>query len=170
MVPFISFLLVNLGFILINLYVLINVQLEKIKQDWPLYRCNPSYMFFADDVVENFEYCLAQTSKSTFNEFSGALNNMQSLSFNLQTLGSWNLAEFIKSANLSNLGLGFSLSSFLDMGGSVTVLGSIIILQFKEILQRIGQIVSSTGGMLNSAIAGTSIVENKYSRYLNMLS
>jgi hypothetical protein len=43
-------------------------------------------------------------------------------------------------------------------------------LQFKEILQRIGQIVTSTGGILNSAVAGTSIVENKYSRYLNMLS
>jgi hypothetical protein len=127
-------------------------------------------MFFADNVVENFEYCLAQTSKSTFNEFSGALSNMQSLSFELQTVGNWNLASFIQSANLSNFGLGLTLSNFLDMGGSITVLGSIIILQFKEILERIGQIVSSTGGMLNSAMAGTGIVQNKYSRYLNMLS
>ena len=170
MYPFLNFLLINLWFLILYCYVLINGQLEKIKQDWPLYRCNPSYMFFADNVVENFEYCLAQTSKSTFNEFSGALSNMQSLSFELQTVGNWNLASFIQSANLSNFGLGLTLSNFLDMGGSITVLGSIIILQFKEILERIGQIVSSTGGMLNSAMAGTGIVQNKYSRYLNMLS
>ena len=170
MYPFLNFLFLNLCFVILHCYVLINGQLEKIKQDWPLYRCNPSYMFFADNVVENFEYCLAQTSKSTFNEFSGALSNMQSLSFDLQTLGNWNLASFIQSTNLSNFGLGLTLSSFLDMGGSITVLGSIIILQFKEILQRIGQIVNSTGGILNSAMAGTSIVQNRYSRYLNMLS
>uniref|UniRef100_A0A6C0HR46 Uncharacterized protein n=1 Tax=viral metagenome TaxID=1070528 RepID=A0A6C0HR46_9ZZZZ len=164
-----GFLLINLGFIAINFYVLIAGELEKIKQEWPLYRCNPSYMFFADNIVENFEYCLAQTSKSTFNEFSGALSSVQSLGFDLQTAGNLNLASFIKSSNMSNLGIGLSLSSFLDMGGSISVLGSIIVLQFKEILQRIGQIVNATGGILNSAVAGTSVVQNKYSRYLNML-
>jgi hypothetical protein len=167
---FIKFLLVNLGFIALNCYVLIYGQLEKIKQDWPLYRCNPSYMFFADNITENFEYCLNQTSKSTFDELSGALTNLQSLSFNMQSFGNLNLASFMKTSNLSNLGLSLSLSSFLNMGGSVTVLGTIIVLQFKEILQRIGQIVTSTGGILNSALAGTGIIENKYSRYLNMLS
>jgi hypothetical protein len=167
---FIKFLLVNLGFIALNCYVLIYGQLEKIKQDWPLYRCNTSYMFFADNITENFEYCLNQTSKSTFDELSGALTNLQSLSFNMQSFGNLNLASFMKTSNLSNLGLSLSLSSFLNMGGSVTVLGTIIVLQFKEILQRIGQIVTSTGGILNSALAGTGIIENKYSRYLNMLS
>ena len=167
---FIKFLIVNLGFIALNCYVLIYGQLEKIKQDWPLYRCNPSYMFLADNIAENFEYCLGQTSKSTFDELSGAMSNLQTLSFDLQSFGNSNLASFMKSSNLSNLGLSLSLSSFLNMGGSITVLGTVIMLQFKEILQRIGQIVNATGSILNSAVAGTGIVENKYSRYLSMLS
>lgn len=170
MVVFISFLLLNLGFIALNCYVLIFGELEKIKQDWPLYRCNPSYMFLADNVLENFEYCLSQTSKATFNEFSGALTNIQSINFDMSAIQNLNLANFISSMNFANSGLGLSFTNFLDMGGSISVLGTIILKQFKEILERIGQIVNSTGGMLNSAVAGTSIVQNKYGRYLNMLS
>ena len=169
MEPFLKFFLVTLGYLAFHCYLFIYGQLELIKQDWPLYRCNPSYMFFADNISENFEYCLNQTSKSTFDEFSGALTNLQSLSFDLQSVGNLNLASFIKSSNLSNLGLSLSLSNFLNMGGSITVLGTVIMLQFKEILQRIGQIVTATGGVLNSAIAGTGVVQNKYSRYLTML-
>lgn len=170
METFAKFLFVNLYFIGLSCFVLIYGQLDKIKQDWPLYRCNPTYMFFADNITENFEYCLSQTSKTTFDDLSGTMSDLQSLSFNLQTFGNKNLDSFMKSSNISNLGLSFSLSNFLDMGGSISVLATVIMLQFQEILQRIGQIVSATGGILNSGIAGTTIVENKYSKYLTMLS
>ena len=166
---FTKFFLVNLGYIAFFLHLLIYGQLALIKQDWPLYRCNPTYMFFADNITENFEYCLSQTTKSTFDDFSGALSDLQSVSYDLQSVGNLNLASFIKSSNLSNSGLSLSLSSFLDMGGSITALGTVIMLQFKEILQKIGQIVHATGGMFSSAIAGTTVVQNKYSPYLNML-
>lgn len=169
METFLKFLVVTLGFIAFHAYLFVNGQLEMIKQDWPLYRCNPTYMFFADNITENFEYCLSQTTKSTFDEFSGALSDLQSVSYDLQSVGNLNLASSIKSLNISNSGLGSALSGFLNIGGSISVLATVIMLQFKDILQRIGQIVNATGGMFDSAIAGTSIVQNKYSRYLNML-
>jgi len=61
----VNFLYVNLAF---AIYVGVNIyysQVAQIKAQWPLYRCNPMYMFLADNMEENFVYCI-QTTQTSF--------------------------------------------------------------------------------------------------------
>jgi len=52
------FMYVNLGFVLyiVSTYYLTSV--ANIKANWPLYRCNPIYMPFSDDIEKDFTYCV----------------------------------------------------------------------------------------------------------------
>lgn len=61
----VNFIYVNLAF---AIYVGVNIyysQVAQIKAQWPLYRCNPMYMFLADNMEENFVYCI-QTTQTSF--------------------------------------------------------------------------------------------------------
>jgi len=59
------FLFVNLGFLIYVILVFYYSQLNDIKKEWPKYRCNPTYMLLADDIQENFTYCV-QTVQTNF--------------------------------------------------------------------------------------------------------
>ena len=53
-----AFIFINIAFFTYIFVIFYYSQLEKIKADWPLYRCNPMYMWVADNVEENFTYCI----------------------------------------------------------------------------------------------------------------
>jgi hypothetical protein len=53
-----NFIFINLGFIIYIVIVFYYSQMNNIKKNWPKYRCNPSYMLLADDIQENFIYCV----------------------------------------------------------------------------------------------------------------
>lgn len=59
------FVYVNLAFALYVAGVFYYSQVAEVKANWPLYRCNPMYMFLADNVEENFTYCV-QTMQTNF--------------------------------------------------------------------------------------------------------
>ena len=61
----VNFLYVNLAFAIYIAGVFYYSQIAEIKANWPLYRCNPMYMFLADDIEQNFTYCI-QTMQSSF--------------------------------------------------------------------------------------------------------
>jgi hypothetical protein len=61
----INFLYVNIAFAIYIAGVFYYSQMAQIKANWPLYRCNPMYMFLADDVESNFTYCV-QTMQTNF--------------------------------------------------------------------------------------------------------
>jgi hypothetical protein len=140
----------------------------KSEENWPLYRCNPTYMFLADNIAENFEYCLQQSSKSVFGKLSQSLSDLQGQGFDLQSITTGNIVSLMESMNFSNSSIGFSLTSMLDKSGAINVLMMSIMSVFTDILGKLGQIVASTGGMMNSGAAGISIVNNEFSKYLNM--
>jgi len=54
----VNFLYINLAFGIYIAGVFYYGQMEQIKKNWPLYRCNPMYMYLADDVQSNFVYCI----------------------------------------------------------------------------------------------------------------
>lgn len=60
----VNFLYVNLAFAIYIAGVFYYSQLAEIKAEWPLYRCNPMYMFLADNVEENFTYCIQNMQTS----------------------------------------------------------------------------------------------------------
>lgn len=54
----VNFVYVNVAFAIYIAGVFYYNQIAQIKANWPLYRCNPMYMFLADDIEENFVYCI----------------------------------------------------------------------------------------------------------------
>jgi len=61
----VNFLYVNIAFAIYIAGVFYYDQMAQIKAQWPLYRCNPMYMFLADNVEENFVYCI-QSMQTNF--------------------------------------------------------------------------------------------------------
>ena len=54
----INFIYINLAFVLYIAGVFYYSQILEIKANWPLYRCNPMYMPLADNINENFIFCI----------------------------------------------------------------------------------------------------------------
>jgi hypothetical protein len=77
----INFLYVNIAFGLYVAGVFYYSQVAEIKANWPLYRCNPMYMPLADNMEENFTYCV----QSMQTNFMGYL--LQPLTFITNSLG-----------------------------------------------------------------------------------
>lgn len=56
-----DFIMINLAFIAqITIMVYFRSALD-IKENWPLYRCNPSYWIFSENISEDFTYCVQNT-------------------------------------------------------------------------------------------------------------
>jgi len=72
-------------FILLYLFNILVVGIQRIKENWPVYRCQPLVMPFASvfghDSSENFAYCIANMQKN----FMGPL--LKPLNFNISLLG-----------------------------------------------------------------------------------
>ena len=85
----VNFVYINVAFVLYILGVFYYSKLQEIKNNWPLYRCNPLYMPLADDINSNFSYCI-QTMQS---EYMGYL--LQPLTYITSMLGGM-LASFIE--------------------------------------------------------------------------
>jgi len=59
-----QFIYVNLGFALFIVLIYYYMSIKEIKDNWPQYRCNPMYMPLADNIEENFQYCIQSTQSS----------------------------------------------------------------------------------------------------------
>jgi hypothetical protein len=74
-----------LVFIVLYVFNVLTVGINKIKEDWSLYRCNPAVMPFASvfgqDPMSNFTYCI-QTMQSNYMSYL-----MQPLQYNLNIMG-----------------------------------------------------------------------------------
>lgn len=72
-------------FILLYLFNLLVVGIQRIKENWPVYRCQPLIMPFASifghDSSKNFAYCIANMQKNFMDPL------LQPLNFNVQLLG-----------------------------------------------------------------------------------
>jgi len=72
-------------FIILYVFNVLSVGINQIKEDWPVYRCNPVIMPFASifgqDVVNNFTYCI-QSMQGNYMSYL-----MQPLQYNLNIIG-----------------------------------------------------------------------------------
>jgi hypothetical protein len=75
------FIYLNLAFAIYIATVFYYNQVAKIKENWPLYRCNPMYMPLADNATENLQYCI----QTTMSNYMGYL--LQPLTFATGSLG-----------------------------------------------------------------------------------
>jgi hypothetical protein len=88
----IQFIYIHLAFFFLLFGIIILTQIKKIRQDWPLYRCNPMYMPLSENIEIDFIYCV----QSIQGNFIGFL--LQPISFALNTIGSI-LGDFMNDIN-----------------------------------------------------------------------
>lgn len=62
----IAFTYVNIMFILQLTLMVVLGNVKKIKDNWPLYRCNPLFMGLSDNLTEDFTYCVQNMQTDYF--------------------------------------------------------------------------------------------------------
>jgi len=119
--------------------------LDRVKKNWALNRCNPIYMPFADDLEQNFTYCI-QTSVTNLSPFLLApfmeliksiagigksnlfsINALRQSNSNFRNLLAFNFSGIIDS--IGNLGISFQNNSLLvqdTVGKMAAVVMSIV--------------------------------------------
>ena len=60
----VNFIYVNIGFALYIAATYYLSSIKDIKDNWPLYRCNPLYMPLSDDISSDFTYCIQNVTSS----------------------------------------------------------------------------------------------------------
>jgi len=58
------FIWVTLGFAVYTICVYYLTSIKDIKDNWPIYRCNPMYMPLSDDIGSDFTYCVQNVTTS----------------------------------------------------------------------------------------------------------
>jgi hypothetical protein len=75
---YLNLLYVNLGFLAqITVMMYFKSALE-IKENWPVYRCNPPYWIFSDNISEDFTYCVQNTQTNMMGYLLQPINYMLS--------------------------------------------------------------------------------------------
>ena len=140
-----NFLYVNIAFAIYIAGIFYFNQLAKIKADWPLYRCNPMYMFLADNIEQNFVYCVQTTQSS----FMGYL--LQPLTFITNSLGSM-LSGFM--GDIQNIRAMFNkirtfFSSILE---SIFGVFLNLVIEFQKITIGITDLIGKTIGIMTTLL------------------
>jgi hypothetical protein len=137
---FSTFFLVNLAFLLQIIGIVYFRSLIEIKKNWPLYRCNPPYWFFSDNISEDFTYCV---QNSQINILGYLLKPITYLISNLIDVSS----EF--NENINNIR--FMISNIRGFfGGAIEKISGMffnIVLEFQKILIKVKDMVGKLVGI-----------------------
>ena len=140
-----NFIYINLGFIgyAVGLYYVVLIQ--QVKDNWPMYRCNPIYMPLADDMEENFTYCIQTITSS----FMGYL--LQPLTFITSSLQS-NMSSFSGEIN----GIRGMFSKIRDFISNIvqTIFNVFlnIIIEFQKIIIGLRDLFGKTIGIITAIL------------------
>lgn len=105
---YMSFLFVNVGFVILIGAMLYFKSAQEIKENWPKYRCNPPYWVFSENIGEDFTYCVQNTQ---MNIMGYMLQPFNSLLSGLTTVG----GEFSENLN----GIRTMISTIRDFVSSI---------------------------------------------------
>lgn len=75
---YLNLIYVNLGFIAQITVMMYFKSVLEIKENWPLYRCNPPYWIFSENISEDFTYCVQNTQINMMGYLLQPLNYMVS--------------------------------------------------------------------------------------------
>jgi hypothetical protein len=82
---YLNLIYVNLGFIAQITAMMYFKSALEIRENWPVYRCNPSYWVFSENISEDFTYCVQNTQMNMMNYLLQPLNYMVSSLANVGT-------------------------------------------------------------------------------------
>lgn len=139
----INFLYVNIAFAIYIAGVFYYSQLTEIKANWADYRCNPMYMPLADDMEENFTYCV----QSIISNFMGYL--LQPLTFITDSLGGM-LGNFMGEINGIRAMFNKIRTFFSNIIQSVFGVFLNLVIEFQRITISIKDLIGKTIGIMLS--------------------
>jgi len=138
-----NFLYINVAFVLYILGVFYFSKIMEIKENWPLYRCNPIYMPLADNINENFVYCI-QNMQSSYMDYL-----LQPLTFVINTIGG-TIGGLVEQLNAVR-GMFDKIRTFIpEIFASIFGSFSILTIEFQKISIGIRDILGKTTGLMVS--------------------
>lgn len=73
---YLNLIYVNLGFLAQITVMMYFKSVLEIRENWPLYRCNPPYWIFSENISEDFTYCVQNTQMNMMGYLLQPLNYM----------------------------------------------------------------------------------------------
>jgi hypothetical protein len=141
----VNFLYVNLAFAIYVSVVFYYSKESEIKKNWPLYRCNPMYMPLADNIEENFVYCVQSIQKN----FMGHL--LQPLSFATSSISN-SLGGFMEDINNVRAMFNKIRNFFSTIVQSIFGVFLNLIIEFQKITIGIKDLMGKTIGIMVSLL------------------
>ena len=139
----VNFLYVNIAFAIYIAGVFYYSQVTEIKANWAEYRCNPMYMPLADNMEENFSYCV----QSIMSNFMGYL--LQPLTFVTDSLGGM-LGNFMEEINTIRAMFNKIRTFFSNIIQSVFGVFLNLVIEFQRITISIKDLIGKTIGIMMS--------------------
>ena len=137
------FLYLNLAFAIYIAGVFYYSQVAEIKAKWPLYRCNPMYMPLADNMEENFTYCI----QSMQTNYMGYL--LQPITFVTNSLGGM-LGGFMEEINNIREMFNKIRTFFSSITQSIFGVFMNLVIEFQRITIGIKDLIGKTIGIMVS--------------------
>lgn len=135
------FLYVNLGFIIYIAACYYLTSVKEIKDNWPLYRCNPMYMPLSDNMNEDFTYCVQNITTSSMGYL---LQPLTFITSTLSTMGSSFTTEINNVREMFNKVRTFMSTIFQTIFGVFLN----IIIEFEKMIIGLKDMVGKTIGMM----------------------
>jgi len=139
----VNFLYVNLAFAIYIAGVFYYSRVAEIKANWPLYRCNPMYMPLADNMEENFVYCI----QSMQTNFMGYL--LQPLTFLTNSLGGM-MGGVMEEINSIRAMFNKIRTFFTEIVQSIFGVFLNLVIEFQRIIIGIKDLIGKTIGIMVS--------------------
>ena len=136
-----NFIYINLAFISYIFVIFYFTYVQKIKSEWPLYRCNPIYMPLSDNIEKDFVYCIQNIQSN----FMGYL--LQPITFVTKSM-SGTLSSFVNEINMVRAmfdKIRTFISSIIQ-----TIFGVMLnlVIEFQKIMIAIKDLMSKTIGIV----------------------
>jgi hypothetical protein len=138
---YLNLIYVNLGFLAqITIMVYFKSVLE-IKENWPLYRCNPPYWIFSQNISEDFTYCVQNTQLNMMEYLLEPLNYMVGA---LSSIG----GQFTDSMDSMRLSFSSVRDFILSNVGNIFGVFNNLIIEFQKILISLKDMVGKMVGIV----------------------
>jgi hypothetical protein len=135
------FIFINLVFILYIIGIYYYITIQDIKNNWPKYRCNPTYMFLSNNITNDFNYCIQNTQSN----YIGYM--LQPLTFVTQSITS-SLGNFTNEINMIRAMIYKMRTYFSETIESVFGVFLNLVIEFQRITISIKDIIAKTIGIL----------------------
>ena len=137
----INFIYINLAFVLYIIGTYLVSSIQEIKDNWPMYRCNPMYMPLSDNVEQDFVYCIQNIQT---NSMGFLLQPMTFLTSSITSV----LGEFVEEINYIREMFNKIRTMFTSIIQSVFGVFLNLIIEFQKIIISMKDLVGKTIGTM----------------------